>query len=136
MDNLATSVEISKPPTGRRGRAKAFQQESHFFEKITNSMTSLQDANENNHFMRQSPQEHSQSPAPLTHRSANFLSTPPPVKPRTKIYEQTKLDDELIQSSPNSSRDFFLRGVFTLDAKTVDLELTKSTLKWKCVNGI
>lgn len=137
MDNFFIT-ETSKPPTGRRSRARASLQENNFFEKITNSVSSFNDSNANEaHSTRHSPLEHSQSPAPLTHRSANFLNSPPPVKPRTKKYEQTKLEDEslLDASSVINPSDICLRGVFTLDTKTIDLELTKTKLKWRYVNG-
>lgn len=122
---MSNASEYSKPPSGRRHKAKIFYQENNFFEKTNRSP----DIDEHTQDLK-SPSmtlDGSASPAPLTHRSANFLNSPPPVKPRTKLFESNKQDENTI--------NICLRGVFTLESKSIDLELTKDKIKWKFISG-
>ncbi len=87
----------------------------------------------------------SSSPVILTHRSANFINIPPPVKPRTKIPSQTlnSLESDAanknVFSVDNTSSEMFKHGklnsVFTFESKSVDLVLEDTKIKWKYISG-
>lgn len=141
-----SETEYSKPPTGRRNRgAKIFYQDSDFFEKVNNEKPNSRLSTNYN--------DSNASPVFQTHRSVNeknFQSNtspspplsqapqlpPPAVKPRTKIYESTKLNvpNEICNSSSSSSDNTILNGIFTYENKSIDLELNKNDIKWKYIS--
>ena len=91
----------------------------------------------------------SSSPIILTHRSANLVNIPPPVKPRTKIPSQNLenletdaanknffcVEKNTIQSSSEMSNHSRLNSVFSFESKSVDLVLEDTRINWKYISG-
>ena len=112
-----SETEYSKPPTGRRNRgAKIFYQDSDFFEKVNNEKpisrlsTNHNDSNaspvlQTHRSVNDKNFQSNTSPSPPLSQAPQLLPPPPAIKPRTKIYESTKLNGSneiCISSSDNT----------------------------------